>query len=186
MLVVALPFISYFPAGVLLYWVTNNSVSLIQSLALKQTSVRKFFNIPTIPPKIQPGEVGYVPEPSFLEAFRNVQVGMSEKWEQQQEEAQKKAELKATMASPERAERVEVYRPRAPIKRRIGNVERVANGGLLRGEPNSISSSMLEDVVVRTNSTNEISAQSPVKKVMGKEEEKARRVMMARIKKNKA
>lgn len=185
MLVVALPFISYFPAGVLLYWVTNNSVSLIQSLLLKQSSVRKFFNIPTIPPKIQPGEIGYVPEPSFLEAFRNVQVGMAEKWEQQQEEAQKKAELTATMASPERAERVEVYRPRAPIKRRVGSVERVANGGLLRGE-SSTGSSMLEESVVRTNSTNEISVSSPIKKVMGKEEEKARRVMMARIKKNKA
>lgn len=118
---------------------TNNSVSLLQSLLLKQPAVRSFFNIPVVPPKPQPGEAGYVAEPSFSDAFKNMQIGMQEKWEETQATAEaervrkeqwegkgtKKAEVyipKAASAAP-----TGVYAARAP-RRKVGEVEKFAQG----------------------------------------------------------
>lgn len=42
---------NYFDAqGLFMYWCTNNTISIIQTLILKQEPVRNFFNIPK-PPK---------------------------------------------------------------------------------------------------------------------------------------
>lgn len=156
-LIGALPFIAYFPSALLLYWVTNNSVSLINSLLLKQPSVRRYFNIPTIPPKPQPGEVGYVPEPSFSEAFKNMQTGMQDKWDETKEKAD--AEQKRRDEWAGKNERKEVYAPRAPsVKRRV-----------------------LEEVDLGEGGRGEIKAVAQEEGAMSKkEQEKARRVQAAR------
>lgn len=42
-----------YPAGVFIYWITNNSFSMLQVVAFNQPSIRKFFGldpIPTAPP----------------------------------------------------------------------------------------------------------------------------------------
>ncbi|BGP43152.1 hypothetical protein JCM10449v2_007176 [Rhodotorula kratochvilovae] len=113
MLVAALPFISYFPAALLLYWTTNNFLSLVQSQVLKVPFVRSLLNIPTPPPKPQPGDKNYIPEPSFSEAFKNMQLGAREKWEETQENARKQAELDARFKDAGKV-RAEVYTPRKP------------------------------------------------------------------------
>ncbi|GAA5985001.1 hypothetical protein JCM11641_000815 [Rhodosporidiobolus odoratus] len=92
-LVCALPFIAYFPAALLLYWTTNNTLSLLQSQLLKTPFVRSLLNIPTPPPKPQPGDANYIPEPSFSEAFKNMQVGAREKWDEQTEKSEKEREM---------------------------------------------------------------------------------------------
>ncbi|GAA6053261.1 hypothetical protein JCM3770_002683 [Rhodotorula araucariae] len=126
MLVGALPFIAYFPAALLLYWTTNNFLSLVQSQLLKVPFVRSLLNIPTPPPKPQPGDKNYIPEPSFSEAFKNMQLGAREKWEETQENARKQAELDARFKSAGQA-RAEVYTPRKPrAAARVGGVEQLA------------------------------------------------------------
>ena len=115
--------------ALLLYWVTNNSISLLQSLLLKQPVVRGIFGIPTIPPKIQPGEKGYVPEPSFSEAFKNVQIGIADKWEQTKEDGEKEAARRKSFEVAEaRSERAPVYAPRAPMPKKMGLVDQAAKG----------------------------------------------------------
>jgi hypothetical protein len=134
--------------ALLIYWVTNNSVSLLQSLLLKQPVVRSFFNIPVVPPKPQPGQPGYVAEPSFSDAFKNMQLGMQEKWEETQQKAEeerarkeawegkagKKAEVyvpKSSMTEAGRQRRAGVFEPRAPRKQ-LEEVEQVVQK--IRGE----------------------------------------------------
>ncbi|ORY76511.1 60Kd inner membrane protein-domain-containing protein [Leucosporidium creatinivorum] len=185
MLVMALPFIAYFPAALLIYWVTNNSVSLLQSLLLKQPLVRSFFSIPVIPPKPQPGEVGYVPEPSFSDAFKNMQLGMQEKWEETQQKAEeerarkeawegksgKKAEVytpRSAVTEAARRRRVGIDEPRAP-RRKVGEVEKVVNE--LAGE------GLLE----KQSSVGPITAEPRVQGG-GKESVRARRIQAAREK----
>ncbi|GAA5867485.1 hypothetical protein JCM8547_007520 [Rhodosporidiobolus lusitaniae] len=114
LLVVSLPFIAYFPAALLLYWTTNNFLSLVQTQILKLSAVRSLLNIPTPPPKPQPGDANYVPEPSFTEAFKNMQSGALEKWE---ETAQNAAKQKALNEKFERKGKVEaeVYTPRKQV-----------------------------------------------------------------------
>ena len=115
--------------ALLLYWVTNNSISLLQSLLLKQTVVRGIFRIPTIPPKIQPGEKGYIPEPSFSEAFKNVQIGISEKFEQTKEDAEKEAARRKSFEVAEaKSSRAPVYAPRAPMPKKLGFVDQASKG----------------------------------------------------------
>lgn len=73
--------------------------------------MRSLLSIPTPPPKPQPGDPNYVTEPSFSEAFKNMQVGAREKWEETQESARKQAELDARFKNAASA-RAEVYTPR--------------------------------------------------------------------------
>lgn len=106
---------------------TNNSISLFQSLLLKQQIVRSFFGIPTIPPKIQPGQIGYVAEPSFSEAFKNVQIGMHDKWEETKEKGAIEAARQKSFADANAGivASAPIYRPRTPIRKREGALERV-------------------------------------------------------------
>ncbi|KAM0752908.1 hypothetical protein T439DRAFT_378669 [Meredithblackwellia eburnea MCA 4105] len=117
-MIISIPFIASFPAILLLYWTTNNFISLIQSQLLKQDSIRAMLGIPKIPPKPQPGQVGYVKEPSFTEAFRNVQTSMSEKWEETKVKAEEEARIKRLRDAD--IAPTQVYVPRAPVKRKAG------------------------------------------------------------------
>ena len=45
------------PQSVFVYWTTNNAVSIVQSIVLRQDAVRKFLDIPKPPP---PGTVNFL------------------------------------------------------------------------------------------------------------------------------
>ncbi|GAA6059953.1 hypothetical protein JCM10212_003093 [Sporobolomyces blumeae] len=113
-LVLALPMIAYFPAALLLYWTTNNFLSLAQASILKLPVVRSLLSIPTPPPKPQPGDANYVAEPSFTEAFRNMQTGMQEKWDETKETAEKNRAEKERWEQANRP--ANVYTPRKPLR----------------------------------------------------------------------
>lgn len=100
----------------------------MQALLLKQPAVRSFFGIPTVPPKKQPGEVGYVPEPSFSEAFKNVQLGMSEKWEETKEKGEKEAARQKSFADAAAGvEQAPIYSPRTALaSKKVGRVQAVS------------------------------------------------------------
>ncbi|GAA5825259.1 hypothetical protein JCM11251_006909 [Rhodosporidiobolus azoricus] len=119
LLVVALPFIAYFPAALLTYWVSNNFLSLLQTSVLKLHSVRRLLNIPTPPPKPQPGDANYIPEPSFSQAFKDMQMGLNEKWEETKVEAEKKQKVKDRWESAGKVT-AEVYTPRKPVASKAG------------------------------------------------------------------
>ncbi|GAA6017203.1 hypothetical protein JCM10207_002570 [Rhodosporidiobolus poonsookiae] len=126
-MVLTLPFIAYFPAALLLYWVSNNFLSLVQTSILKLPAVRNLLNIPTPPPKPQKGEPGYVPEPSFAEAFRNMQTGAKEKWDETAREAEQKARIKdAYKVQQQGGNTAEVYTPRKPLARATRGVSQAA------------------------------------------------------------
>ncbi|GAA5838193.1 hypothetical protein JCM3766R1_001856 [Sporobolomyces carnicolor] len=129
-LVLALPMIAYFPAALLLYWTTNNFLSLFQASVLKLPSVRSLLSIPTPPPKPQPGDANYVAEPSFTEAFKNMQVGMQEKWEETKETTEKNRLEKEKWDAKNLNRPAEVYTPRSALKgpRPLRGVESIAQG----------------------------------------------------------
>ncbi|GAA5881581.1 hypothetical protein JCM16303_005496 [Sporobolomyces ruberrimus] len=128
-LVLALPMIAYFPAALLLYWTTNNFLSLFQASVLKLPSVRSLLSIPTPPPKAQPGDPNYVAEPSFTEAFKNMQVGMQEKWDETKETTEKNRLEKEKWDLKNRNRPAEVYTPRKQVKGpRLRGVESIAEG----------------------------------------------------------
>ncbi|KAK4703551.1 YidC/Oxa1 family membrane protein insertase, partial [Phenoliferia sp. Uapishka_3] len=162
-LIFALPFIAYFPAAILVYWTTNNALSLIQAFILRTPAIRTLLNIPLLPKKALPGEKGYVPEPSFGEAFRSMQNGFAEKWEETREKADKARDAKEALERETAP--AEVYVPRAPMRRRKGAVESYAEG---------LTESM-------GSGAGEIVAQS---KGSRKEDEKAKRILKARMKRN--
>ncbi|GAA5955735.1 hypothetical protein JCM3765_001835 [Sporobolomyces pararoseus] len=128
-LVLALPMIAYFPAALLLYWTTNNFLSLFQASILKLPSIRSLLSIPTPPPKPQPGDPNYVQEPSFTEAFKNMQVGMQEKWEETKETTEKNR-LQKEKWDPSNLNRpAEVYTPRKAVRGpKMKGVESIAEG----------------------------------------------------------
>lgn len=113
--------------ALLIYWTTNNFLSLVQSTLLKTPFMRSLLSIPTPPPKPQPGDANYVPEPSFSEAFKNMQVGAKEKWQETQDNARKQAELDSRFKSLGQ-QRAEVYTPRKARARDVspGGVQQVA------------------------------------------------------------
>lgn len=53
--VVTLAFTYDFPAAIMMYWCTNNVLSICQVAALKQPAVRAFLNIPQI--KVNPSKL---------------------------------------------------------------------------------------------------------------------------------
>ncbi|BGP18168.1 hypothetical protein JCM10213_009011 [Rhodosporidiobolus nylandii] len=124
-LVCALPFIAYFPAALLVYWVANNSLSLLQATLLKQPAVRKLLGIPIPPPKPQPGDPNYVPEPSFMEAFRNVQTDTLAKMEEGAKNKAARNEIAEKFANRAN-ETASVYTPRKPLARPVKGVSRAA------------------------------------------------------------
>ncbi|BGP27355.1 preprotein translocase subunit YidC [Rhodotorula toruloides] len=95
LMVVSLPVIAYFPAALLLYWTTNNFISLVQTSLLKLPAIRTLLGIPIPPPKPQPGDPNYVPEPSFAEAFKTFGTSIREKVNETAAEAQKATEMQA-------------------------------------------------------------------------------------------
>ncbi|BGP03159.1 hypothetical protein RTG_02549 [Rhodotorula toruloides ATCC 204091] len=95
LMVLSLPVIAYFPAALLLYWTTNNFISLIQTSVLKLPAVRTALGIPIPPPKPQPGDKNYVKEPSFAEAFKTFGTSIKEKVNETAAEAQKATEMQA-------------------------------------------------------------------------------------------
>lgn len=136
---------------------------------MKQNAVRKFFNIPIVPPKPQPGQPGYVPEPSFSDAFKNMQIGMKERWEETKEKAEAERARKEKWEGAT-TKRAEVYIPQAPASRQPGRVEQVARGL-------NQTSSLLEQDAPRSNATSEIRVEAVNS---SKEAERARRVQAAR------
>ncbi|GAA5869559.1 hypothetical protein JCM1840_004458 [Sporobolomyces johnsonii] len=124
-LVIALPFVAYFPAALLVYWTSNNFISLCQAWLLKLPSVRALFKIPTPPPKPQPGDANYVPEPSFIEAFKNMQVGAQEKWAEQVEATEKARAIQDKFKNSAN-QQAEVYTPRKALARKVEGAERIA------------------------------------------------------------
>ncbi|KAL8280043.1 hypothetical protein RQP46_007624 [Phenoliferia psychrophenolica] len=107
LLIVCLPFVAGFPAILLMYWTVNNFISLLQSQFLKIPRVRAFFGIPTVPAKPLLGQPGYIQEPGFAEAFRNVQVGVS----QSLSDARAKADADAQKAMDNSIRELEVVEP---------------------------------------------------------------------------
>ncbi|KAK4049924.1 hypothetical protein OIV83_003748 [Microbotryomycetes sp. JL201] len=174
MLVVALPFIAYFPAALLLYWVSNNTISLLQSLFLKQPAVRTFFNIPHVPPKPQPGDANYVAEPSFADAFKNMQSGAIEKWEETKEKAEKQR-LKKEAFDRATIKRVEIYEPGQAGQGRISRIVKETANAQGVG-------SLLEQDVAPTGTTSTIEA---VPETQDRELEKLRRVQAARARRRR-
>ena len=65
---VTLLFVFDFPTAILTYWFTNNIISLLQVMLLKQHSVREFLNIPQI--KVNPRQLD-VNKKSFTKRKRN-------------------------------------------------------------------------------------------------------------------
>lgn len=108
-----------------MYWTTNNFISLLQSQLLKQPAVRKLFGIPTIPSKPLPGQPGYVKEPGFAEAFRNVQVGVSDKFEAAAEKRAEEDRVRTLREAEEAPVVPNVYVPRAPMPKKATKVEEV-------------------------------------------------------------
>lgn len=182
-LICALPFIAYFPAvrlplpslvvptlfksqsrsrfrtqAILMYWTTNNALSLLQAFILRTPSVRTLLHIPLLPKKALVGEPGYVAEPSFGEAFKAMQDGMRDKWDETRDKADAQREAKDAQAREDAP--AQVYVPRAPMRRR-GEVERVADS--------------LVESVAAPSGRGEIVARSR------KDEEKAKRVLKARL-----
>ncbi|CEQ41802.1 SPOSA6832_03561, partial [Sporobolomyces salmonicolor] len=123
-LLLSLPVISYFPAALLLYWTSNNFISLCQAWILKRPFIRSLLNIPTPPPKPQPGDANYIPEPSFVEAFKNMQVGAQEKWAEQRDASEKARALEDKFKNTNR--QAEVYTPKKDLARKIEGAERIA------------------------------------------------------------
>ncbi|KAK4703672.1 YidC/Oxa1 family membrane protein insertase, partial [Phenoliferia sp. Uapishka_3] len=165
LLVICLPFVAQFPAILLMYWTVNNFISLCQSQFLKLPAVRSFFNIPTPPPKPQPGQPGYIAEPGFAEAFRNVQVGFQETKQKAAdavaaEEARVRNLKEAEAVVVPKAEPESVYVPRAPMPKKKGVVEET-----------------VEKISGRSQPKGEIVAE---RRERGAAEEKARRVLQAR------
>ncbi|XP_017486273.1 PREDICTED: mitochondrial inner membrane protein OXA1L-like, partial [Rhagoletis zephyria] len=64
---VTLAFTYDFPAAILMYWCTNNALSILQVAALKQPAVRTFLNIPQI--KVNPARLP-VNQKSFKKHFK--------------------------------------------------------------------------------------------------------------------
>ncbi|KAM0786262.1 hypothetical protein ACM66B_007061 [Microbotryomycetes sp. NB124-2] len=178
MLVVALPFIAYFPAALLLYWVSNNTISLLQSLFLKQPVVRSFFNIPHVPPKPQPGDPNYVVEPSFTDAFKNMQSGAMEKWQETKEKAEKER-LQKEKFEKQSVQRVQVYEPKQAGQGRISRIVKQSADGQGVG-------SLLEDAsgVAPAQSGQTTSTIEAVNE--DKEAEKLRRVQAARARRRRS
>lgn len=115
-LIVFLPFMAQFPAIIFLFWAPNNLFSLLQSLLFRLPSLRSFLSIPTPPIKPSVGEPGYVKEPGFLEAFKEMQIGVGEKWEEQKVSAQRIEEEKRER---ERKGEVRFRGERGAEKRRV-------------------------------------------------------------------
>ncbi|KAI9219912.1 60Kd inner membrane protein-domain-containing protein [Blastocladiella britannica] len=70
--IAAIPITAAMPAGVFVYWITSTAYTLGQALALKNASVRAYFNVPPLikhaPPPTPPG--GVPKEMGFIEGFR--------------------------------------------------------------------------------------------------------------------
>lgn len=135
-----------------------------------------------------------------MEAFRNVQSGMGEKWEETLVKSEKEArrrksfETGTRIEEPEVGRRVgraeEVYRPRAPLKRKEGRVMQVAKeiAGLREEELRKAGDAPKKiGVEMETSArTGEIVASVEREKKRGGggnaklEEEKMRRVLEAR------
>ncbi|GAA5882520.1 hypothetical protein JCM3774_005183 [Rhodotorula dairenensis] len=127
LMILGLFVIKDFSAAILLYWTTNNLISLLQTLTLKVPFVRTVLNIPTPPPKPQPGDKDYVKEPTFAEAFRNMQSSAMEKVDRTRDDSYKLEKLRrdfqdhqtgsggatTTTTSPN------VYTPRKPLSRPV-------------------------------------------------------------------
>ncbi|KAK4046843.1 hypothetical protein OIO90_006419 [Microbotryomycetes sp. JL221] len=177
MLVVALPFIAYFPAALLLYWVSNNSISLLQSLVLKQPAVRSLFGIPHVPPKPQPGDANYVAEPSFTDAFKNMQMGAVEKWEETKDKAEKQR-LQKEMFNKQTIKRIEMYEPQSSGQGRIARV--VRNTAKQQGV-----GSLLEDDSTQIDAAKSGAQTSTIQAVEDKEADKLKRLAAARARRRR-
>ena len=122
LMILGLLVIKDFSAAILLYWTTNNLISLIQTLTLKVPFVRTLLNIPTPPPKPQPGDKDYVKEPTFAEAFRNMQTSAMEKVDRTRDESYKLQKLKRDFEdhqSGSASAASNVYTPRKPLNRPV-------------------------------------------------------------------
>lgn len=123
LMILGLFVIKDFSAAILLYWTTNNLISLIQTLTLKVPFVRTLLNIPTPPPKPQPGDKDYVKEPTFAEAFRNMQTSAMEKVDRTRDESYKLQKLKRDFEDHQSgsasSSASNVYTPRKPLNRPV-------------------------------------------------------------------
>lgn len=120
LMILGLFVIKDFSAAILLYWTTNNLISLIQTLTLKLPWVRTALNIPTPPPKPQPGDKDYVKEPTFAEAFRNMQTSAMEKVDRTRDESYKLQKLKRDFEDHHSSSSNAAYNtPRKPLNRPV-------------------------------------------------------------------
>lgn len=121
LMILGLFVIKDFSAAILLYWTTNNLISLIQTLTLKVPFVRTLLNIPTPPPKPQPGDKDYVKEPTFAEAFRNMQTSAMEKVDRTRDESYKLQKLTRDFEDHQTGSTSasNVYTPRKPLNRPV-------------------------------------------------------------------
>lgn len=81
-----LPFTSQFPTALLCYWVSTNTITLIQASVLKVPAVKKYFNIPNAIPTPQFQNVQIPKEKNFAtamkESWNNIKV--SKEFEERQ------------------------------------------------------------------------------------------------------
>ncbi|GAA5993001.1 hypothetical protein JCM10908_000791 [Rhodotorula pacifica] len=122
LMILGLFVIKDFSAAILLYWTTNNLISLLQTLILKVPFVRQTLNIPTPPPKPQPGDKDYVKEPTFAEAFRNMQSSAMEKVDRTRDDTYKLEKLKRDFQDHQAgtsSSGSNVYTPRRPLSRPV-------------------------------------------------------------------
>ncbi|WVO13891.1 hypothetical protein L204_101515 [Cryptococcus depauperatus] len=68
---ISFPFIMYFPSAILFYWTFSTGFTLLQSIALRQTFVKKLLNLPITPTQEQALDPGAKPlkQPSYLDTF---------------------------------------------------------------------------------------------------------------------
>lgn len=128
MLIQNLPLFSFptIPQAVLMYWVTHNTFSVLQTLVLRLPAFKKFANIPDPPVRPPasktPGKGGDDQPTGFFKAIRDTTDAFSETYEQAKERANRKmlekeqaeqAKKRAQALADRKAEALKRYQPSA-------------------------------------------------------------------------
>ena len=106
-----------------------------------------------------------------------IQTGMSDKWEETkakgEAEASRRQAFELGTALPLKSYKEGPYLPRAPMKKKIGAIEKVSQDLGLATEPHVVIKAEKKEVI------------KPAAKEVGKEEEKMRRLLQARQRRKK-
>ncbi|WVF68495.1 hypothetical protein IAT40_003262 [Kwoniella sp. CBS 6097] len=106
----SLPIVAYFPAALLFYWTFSSGFTLLQSLILRQSAVKRLLGIPAPPVVAPPPGQEAFKDPSIMDTFRAGKEWYHERMEaaqkmQESQVAQKRmAERNTGVIAPHRSE----------------------------------------------------------------------------------